>query len=86
LCQAHPPRLIDDAAEEREISTNKSLNTIDRVDARYPAIAAERRAIESALRDTEERFRAVWEATSEAMALSDPAGVVIAVNPAYCAL
>jgi len=86
LCQAHPPRLIDDAAEEREISTNKSLNTIDRVDARYPAIAAERRAIESALRDTEERFRAVWEATSEAMALSDPDGVVIAVNPAYCAL
>jgi PAS domain S-box-containing protein len=86
LCQAHPPRLIDDAAEEREISTNKSLNTIDRVDARYSANAAERRAIESALRDTEERFRAVWEATSEAMALSDPAGVVIAVNPAYCAL
>jgi PAS domain S-box-containing protein len=70
----------------REISTNKSLNTIDRVGARYPAIAAERRAIEAALRESEERFRAVWEATSEAMALSDPDGVVIAVNPAYCAL
>jgi PAS domain S-box-containing protein len=71
---------------EREISTNESLTTIDRVDASQPAIAAERRAIESALRDSEERFRAVWEATSEAMALSDPDGVVIAVNPAYCAL
>src|SRR5918995_404036 len=71
---------------EREISTNESLTSIDRVDASQPAIAAERRAIESALRDSEERFRAVWEATSEAMALSDPDGVVIAVNLAYCAL
>jgi PAS domain S-box-containing protein len=57
----------------------------DRV-ASQPAIAAERHAIESALRESEERFRAVWEATSEAMALSDPHGVVVAVNPAYCAL
>src|ERR671910_2571168 len=81
-----PPCRIDHAAEEREISTNESLTSIDRVDASQPAIAAERRAIESALRDSEERFRAVWEATSEAMALSDPDGVVIAVNPAYCAL
>jgi PAS domain S-box-containing protein len=39
-----------------------------------------------ALRESEERFRAVWEATSEALALSDPDGVVLAVNPAYCAL
>ena len=83
---AHPPRRIDDAAEEWEISTNESLTPIDRVDPGQPAIAAERRAIESALRDSEERFRAVWEATSEAMALSDPDGIVIAVNPAYCAL
>jgi PAS domain S-box-containing protein len=81
-----PPCRTDGVAEEREISTNESLTTIDRDHASQPAIAAERRAIESALRDSEERFRAVWEATSEAMALSDPNGVVIAVNPAYCAL
>src|ERR687894_43338 len=59
---------------------------IDQVDAARPALAAEREAIESALRESEERFRAVWEATSEAMALSDPDGTVVAVNPAYCAL
>jgi PAS domain S-box-containing protein len=59
---------------------------IDRVEARPKSLAAERRAIESALRETEERFRAVWEATSEAMALSDPDGTVVAVNPAYCTL
>ena len=53
----------------------------------------ERRALEqqaqqelAARRESEERFRAVWEATSEALALSDPDGIVLAVNPAYCAL
>ena len=59
---------------------------IDQVEASRPTPGAERHAVESALRDSEERFRAVWEATSEAMALSDPDGAVIAVNPAYCAL
>ena len=32
------------------------------------------------------RFRAVWEAASDAMALSDPEGVVLDANPAYFAL
>ncbi len=45
-----------------------------------------RKDAETALRESEERFRAVWEATSEAMALADLDGVVIAVNPAFCAL
>lgn len=35
---------------------------------------------------SEARFRAVWDAAGDAMALSDPAGVVLDVNPAYCAL
>jgi PAS domain S-box-containing protein len=42
---------------------------------------------ESAARqESEARFQAVWEATSEALALSDPEGIVLAVNPAYCGL
>jgi PAS domain S-box-containing protein len=45
-----------------------------------------RKAAEIALRESEERFRAVWEATSEAMALADLDGVVVAVNPAFCVL
>jgi PAS domain S-box-containing protein len=40
----------------------------------------------TARRESEARFHAVWEATSEALALSDPEGIVLAVNPAYCAL
>jgi PAS domain S-box-containing protein len=79
-------RQRDDAAEGWEIITTERLTMSDLVDASQPAVAAGRHAIESALRESEERFRAVWEATSEALALSDPDGVVIAVNPAYCAL
>jgi PAS domain S-box-containing protein len=45
-----------------------------------------RKTAETALRESEERFRAVWEATSEAMALADLDGIVIAVNPAFCEL
>jgi PAS domain S-box-containing protein len=36
--------------------------------------------------ESEARFRAVWAATSEALALSDPDGRVLDVNPAYCEL
>ena len=43
-------------------------------------------AVAAALRESEARFRAVWDATSEALALSDAEGVVLAVNPAYCRL
>jgi PAS domain S-box-containing protein len=55
--------------------------------------AGERRDLEdraqreaAARSESEARSRAVWEATSEALALSDPDGVVLAVNPAYCEL
>ena len=34
----------------------------------------------------EARFRALWEGTAEAMVLTDPDGMVLAVNPAYCTL
>lgn len=47
---------------------------------------AQRRQTEEALRASEARFRAVWDAAASAMVLSDPHGTVVAVNPAYCAL
>lgn len=40
----------------------------------------------TALQQSEERFRAVWEISSDAMALSDEHGVVLAANPAYLQL
>ena len=45
-----------------------------------------RKQAEQDLRESEERFRTVWEITSDAMALSDPNGIVIAANPAYSRL
>lgn len=36
--------------------------------------------------DVRSLFQAVWESAIDAMALSDPNGIVIAVNPAYCHL
>jgi len=43
----------------------------------------DRKRAEAALRESEERLRAVWESASDAMALSDPHGTVLAANPAY---
>lgn len=50
------------------------------------AARSELHALETALRESQARFQAVWEATSEALALSDPDGVVLDANPAYTAL
>jgi PAS domain S-box-containing protein/putative nucleotidyltransferase with HDIG domain len=43
----------------------------------------QRKQAEEALRESEARFRQVWEATSDAMALSDAEGITLAANPAY---
>jgi PAS domain S-box-containing protein len=48
--------------------------------------AVERARAELALRESESRFRAVWEATSDAISLSGPDGIVLVANPAYLAL
>ncbi|MFT4039387.1 MAG: PAS domain S-box protein [Thermomicrobiales bacterium] len=40
----------------------------------------------AARHESEERFRAVWTVTAEAIAISDPEGIVLDANPAYCAL
>ncbi|CAA9542657.1 MAG: Sensory box/GGDEF family protein [uncultured Thermomicrobiales bacterium] len=45
-----------------------------------------RRSAESALRESEARFQAVWEATTDAVTLSDRDGIVLAANPAHFAL
>jgi two-component system, cell cycle sensor histidine kinase and response regulator CckA len=46
----------------------------------------ERSYIEEALRNSERRFRSIWENSLEAMRLTDSKGVVLAANPAYCRL
>ncbi len=43
----------------------------------------ERKRAEASLRESETRFRQVWETTTDALVLSDAAGIVLAANPAY---
>jgi PAS domain S-box-containing protein len=72
--------------EDRVIATNHGPVSSDPHPRRDAALETERRAVQTALRESEARFRAVWEATSEALALSATDGIVLAVNPAYCTL
>ena len=50
------------------------------------AITAANDAHADALRESEQLFHAVWQASSDAMALSDADGTVIRANPAYLEL
>src|SRR5207253_8682270 len=43
-------------------------------------------AVEHALEECEQRFRAVWQHAADAMVLSSPDGIIQLVNPACCAL
>jgi PAS domain S-box-containing protein len=43
----------------------------------------ERIQADEALRESNERFRQVWETSSDALALSDSEGIVLSANPAY---
>ncbi|MBD3309004.1 PAS domain S-box protein, partial [candidate division KSB3 bacterium] len=48
--------------------------------------ASKRKQAEEALRQSEERFRAVWEITADALVLSDSEGTVLTANSAYLQL
>ena len=46
----------------------------------------ERRRADEAVRDSEARFRAIWEHSIDGMRLTDAEGITIAVNEAFCRL
>jgi PAS domain S-box-containing protein len=46
----------------------------------------ERGYVEEALRNSEKRFRSIWENSREAMRLTDHQGAIVAANRAYCEL
>jgi PAS domain S-box-containing protein len=85
-----PERFVDDARPMGGRTFDVFAFRLGAPEARRVGIlftdVTERRRVEAALRDSEARLRAVWEATSDALALSDPDGVVLAANPAYLEL
>ena len=44
----------------------------------------ERRNARIAVRDSERRFRSIWERSADGMRLTDKDGIIQAINPAYC--
>lgn len=68
-------------ASVREWTADEIALVRDVADLTWDAVERARAAL--ALRESEARFRAVWEATSDAIALSAPDGTVLAANPAY---
>jgi two-component system cell cycle sensor histidine kinase/response regulator CckA len=46
----------------------------------------ERKRVEEALRNSELRFRSVWDSSADGMRLTDQEGKIVAVNKAYCKL
>ena len=46
----------------------------------------ERQFVEEALRNSERKFRSIWENSVDAMRLTDSKGIILAVNPAFCRL
>jgi len=69
-------------AERISSSTRHLRETNDRMKQEIN----ERTFIEEALRNSEKRFRSIWENSLEAMRLTDSKGSVLAVNDAFCKL
>jgi PAS domain S-box-containing protein len=52
----------------------------------FVADVTERRRADMAVRDSEARFRAIWEHSIDGMRLTDSEGTIVAVNEAFCRL
>ncbi|HMR68286.1 MAG TPA: PAS domain S-box protein, partial [Anaerolineae bacterium] len=73
------------AEAERTIATLKAGQAKPIV-AKEQDLALRLQVAEDLHRQSEAVFQAIWEISSEAMALSDPNGTVLAANPAYAEL
>ncbi|MBI5385308.1 MAG: PAS domain S-box protein [Verrucomicrobia bacterium] len=60
------------------VAVRRALRDVEAARAQRETLAA--------LRDSEMRFRAVWEHSVDGMRLTDPEGILVAVNEAYCQL
>ena len=75
-------RAFDRMAQENSQRTNE----IREANQRMKQEITERQFVEEALRNSERRFRSIWENSVDAMRLTDNKGTILAVNPAFCRL
>ncbi len=61
-----------------------STSALREANERMRVEITERSFVEEALRNSERRFRSIWENSLEPMRLTDAKGTVLAANPAYC--
>jgi PAS domain S-box-containing protein len=61
----------------------RALTELRQENTALKTTVTEYKQMEEALRQSEARFRAVWEIAADALVLSDSEGIVLAANPAY---
>ena len=74
------------AFQQMSEKINSSKAELLEANEKMKAEIGERKAVEEALRNSERRFRSIWENSLEPLRLTDAQGVVVAANPAYCKL
>src|SRR5687767_15188064 len=74
------------AFQQMSEKINSSKAELLEANEKMKAEIGERKAVEEALRNSERRFRSIWENSLEPLRLTDEKGVVVSANPAYCVL
>jgi two-component system cell cycle sensor histidine kinase/response regulator CckA len=85
------PRLTSDeltrlsaAFERMSQRIAQSTGALREANERMRVEITERNSVEEALRNSEQRFRSIWENSQEPLRLTDSKGAVLAANPSYC--
>ena len=86
LPSRHSPELtrISAALLHLHEKVSASTSALREANERMKLEINERRFVEEALRNSERRFRSIWENSLEALRLTDCKGTVIGANAAYC--
>ena len=71
-----------------EISASLILDMVGKPDGIIGIMRdiSERKLSEEAIKNSELRFRSIWENSNDGMRLTDSKGIIVAVNKAYCSL